>query len=153
MYLTSVILLLAVFPVISVGVESHIGHGSLALLSLKWFVFWACGIRLFIAGLRQVIQPGFTANKIFEIEGSTANPIVQELGFANLCIGLLGIVSLPVPTWQMPAALTGGLYYGLAGFLHINSSRKSRNEWIALCSDLAIFLLLAGLFVRALFSL
>jgi len=108
---------------------------------------------LYSAGLRQVIQPGFTANKIFEIEGSTANPIVQELGFANLCIGLLGIVSLPVPTWQMPAALTGGLYYGLAGFLHINSSRKSRNEWIALCSDLAIFLLLAGLFVRALFSL
>jgi hypothetical protein len=148
--LASVILLLAVFPAISVGIELAMGHGSLAVLALRWFVFWACGLRLFIAGVRQVFQPGFTANQIFEIEGSAANPIVQELGFANLCIGLLGIVSLPIPAWQMPAGLTGGLYYGLAGLIHIHSRRKSRNEWIALCSDLAIFLLLAGLFVRAL---
>ena len=122
------------------------------MLSLKWFVFWACGIRLAVAGLRQVLQPGFTANEIFEIEGSAANPIVRELGFANLCIGLLGIVSLPVPAWQMPAALTGGLYYGLAGLMHLRSSKKSRNEWIALYSDLALFLLLAGLFACALLS-
>ena len=150
MYLASVILLLGVFPTVSIGVESALGHGSVVMLALKWFVFWACGMRLFIAGLRQVFQPGFTANEIFEIEGSIANPIVRELGFANLCIGLLGIVSLPVPAWQLPAALTGGLYYGLAGLLHIGSARRSRNEWIALCSDLAIFLLVAILFVHAL---
>jgi hypothetical protein len=151
MYLSSVILLLAVFPAISIGLEFAVGHASLAVLSLKWFVFWASGIRLFVAGVRQIAQPGFTANEIFEIEGSSANPIVQELGFANVCMGLLGIASLPIPSWRLAAALTGGLYYGMAGLKHTFHSQKSRNEWIALYSDLAMFLVLAGLFVRALF--
>ena len=38
-----------------------LGGGGLMPLVGKWFVFWAVGARLFIAGIRQVIQPAFTA--------------------------------------------------------------------------------------------
>ena len=56
MYLVSVILLLLVFPAGSVAVEdlAHGGNADLLHLVGKWFVFWGAGVRLFIAGLRQV---------------------------------------------------------------------------------------------------
>src|SRR5271166_4609900 len=59
MYLVSVILLLLVFPAASVAVElAWSPHGARIMpLIGRWYVFWAGGIRLFIAGLRQVLQP------------------------------------------------------------------------------------------------
>ena len=41
----------------------------------------------------------------------------------------------------MPVALAGGLYFGLAGMLHVFKKPDSRNEVIALVSDLYIFLI------------
>ena len=29
----------------------------------KWFVFWTVGIQLFLAGLRQIVQPRYTAEQ------------------------------------------------------------------------------------------
>jgi hypothetical protein len=69
--------------------------------------------------------------------------IVREVGFGNLAMGTLGLLSLAVPAWVVLAAIVGGLYYGLAGMGHL--ARKDRNvkEQVALVSDLAMFLLLA----------
>ena len=139
-----VILLLVILPVASVAIETTLSnHGvSLIFLTGKWFVFWAAGVRLFIAGVRQVIQPKFTAEEIFEIHDRASFAIVRELGFANLSMGLLGICSIFRPGWMVPAALAGGLYYGLAGLGHVFHKNKNAKEYVAMISDGFVFLVL-----------
>ena len=90
----------------------------------KWFVFWAVGVRLFIAGVRQVAQPQFTAESIFEIKDRAAFALVRELGFANLSTGTLGLANLAVPAWVVPAAIVGGLFYGLAAAGHVSRQEE-----------------------------
>jgi hypothetical protein len=142
-YLASIIALLLVFPVASVLIEWIAGNADLALLVGKWFVFWAVGARLFIAGVRQVAQPSFTSLTIFGIADTAAEKLVREIGFGNLAMGTVGLASLAWPAWVVPAALAGAIYYGLAGLLHITSGERNGNETIALVSDLGIALLLA----------
>lgn len=144
MYFAVVILLLLIFPAASVMVERAVsGHApSILLLTGRWFVFWAVGIRLFIAGARQVIQPRFTAEEIFSIRDRASFVIVRELGFANLSMGLLGICSVFRPGWIVPAAIVGGLYYGLAGAGHIFQRHRNAKEYMAMISDGFAFLVL-----------
>ena len=153
MYLATIILLMGVFPLVSIFIESVILHSTYDLLFLigKWFVFWAVGVRLFLAGLRQIINPAFTAETIFDIKEKGVLPIVQELGFGNLAIGLVGLLSTIHNEWIIPAAITGGLYYGLAGIKHLLSRNRNSIRTIAMISDLCIFLLLAGYLVCRLF--
>ena len=122
------------------------------LVILLLFVFWAVGIRLFIAGARQVVQPQFTAEEIFDIHDRRSFAIVRDLGFANLCMGLLGICSLFRAGWIVPAALVGGLYYGLAGVGHIFHKRKNAKEYMAMISDGFVFLVLLIFLLNTLYS-
>jgi hypothetical protein len=151
MYFAIVILLLLVFPVISIAAESvRSAHAlSIAVLTGKWFVFWGVGVRLFIAGVRQVIQPRFTAQEIFSLGDRGVFPIVRELGFANLSMGLLGICSLVRSSWIVPAALVGGLYYGLAGAGHVFQKQRNAKENMAMVSDGFIFLVLLAFVVSS----
>ncbi len=89
MYFATVILLLVILPTVSVAIEAiRAPHPSgLMPFVVVWFVFWGVGIRLLLAGARQVIQPRFTAEEIFHIRGAESLAIVRELGFANLSIG------------------------------------------------------------------
>ena len=143
LYLVSLLLFMLVLPVTSIGVEWQFYHAQQgwALIG-KWFVFWAIGVRLFVAGIRQVAKPVFTAKEIFNISGEDSLVVIRELGFANICFGLLGILSLIKPIWCQAAAIAGGLYFGLAGVLHLFKKPDSINEVIALVSDLYIFVLL-----------
>ena len=52
MYLITVLLLMLVLPVGSIGAEHSYFHSSVPLILLvgKWFVFWGAGVRLFLAG-------------------------------------------------------------------------------------------------------
>jgi hypothetical protein len=111
-YFVVVILLLLVLPVASIALETALSPHAVSRLLLvgKWFVFWAAGVPLFIAGLRQVIQPRFTAEEIFDIRDSSSFVIVRELGFANLSMGTLAIASPFHNDWIVPAAIVGGLY-------------------------------------------
>jgi hypothetical protein len=143
MYFVFVILLLLIFPVASITTEAALSHTvSIIFLTGRWFVFWAVGIRLFTAGARQVIQPQFTAEEIFGIRDRGSFAIVREVGFANLSMGLLGISSVFRVGWIVPAALVGGLYYGLAGTGHIFHKGKNAREYTAMISDGFIFLVL-----------
>jgi hypothetical protein len=108
----------------------------------KWFVFWGCGARLFLAGLMQTMRPEFTSKSIFEIEAPAAYAIVREVGFANLAMGLLSLLSLAKPSWVIPAAIVGGLYYGLAGLGHL-FRHGNLKERVALWTDLGMFVILA----------
>jgi hypothetical protein len=113
----------------------------------KWFVFWF-GIRLFIAGVRQVLQPGFTAREIFGMQSAESYPIVREVGFGTLSMGTLGICSLYRPGWVLCAALVGGLYYGLAGLGHVFKEGKNAMEQTAMISDVFAFFVLLVVVAR-----
>jgi len=144
MYLLAVLLLLLIVPAASVAAEALLrGAPDLLWLVGKWFTFWGCGVRLFIAGIRQTLQPAFTAGEIFKLDDPAVHPLVREIGFGNLAMGALGLASLAVPQWLIPAAIAGGLYYGLAGLGHLLNKERNTNEQIALVSDLWLFLLLA----------
>jgi len=146
MYLAIVVLLMGVLPIASILFEWVVAHNGADPLSLigKWFVFWAVGVRLILAGLRQIANPSFTADTIFGVKDKAALTIVQELGFANLSIGLIGLLSLIQSGWTVPAAIAGGLFYGLAGIKHLIRGDRNSTETIAMISDLFIFLVLAG---------
>jgi len=111
MYFISVVLLLLVFPVASIAADLFWVHGTADPLALigKCFVFWAVGVRLLIAGIRQVVQPRFTAESIFAIKDRAADAIVREIGFGNLAMGVLGLASMAKVSWVVPAAIVGGL--------------------------------------------
>lgn len=143
-YLISVISTMLILPVASIAIDNTNHSVSLCHLIGKWFVFWAIGIRLFLAGLRQATKPSFTAKEIFHLEGSDSFPIVRELGFGNLTIGTGGILSIVHPDWTAIMAIVGGLYFGLAGILHVFKKPDTFNESIALISDLFIFVLMAA---------
>ncbi len=146
MYVVMVLLLLAILPAGSVIAEHSYFHSAAPLLFLigKWFTFWAAGVRLFIAGLRQTFNPRFTAQDIFRIEGDTAFPIVRELGLANISMGTLSLLSLYSPVFLIPGALVGGLYYFLAGSLHVTSGHRNFNENFAMVTDFLIAIVLLG---------
>jgi hypothetical protein len=143
LYFISVLLFMLLLPLVSVIINIHRdGLPFTLLLAGKWLIFWAIGVRLFIAGIRQATKPAFTAQQIFHISGSDSFPVIRELGFANICLGLIGMLSILQSAWRMPVALAGGLYFGLAGMLHVFKKLESRNEVIALVSDLYIFLIM-----------
>lgn len=152
MYFVTVIVLLFVFPVASVTVEALRSPHTVNLIILmgRWFAFWAVGVRLFIAGARQVIQPRFTAQEIFRIDQPESFALVREIGFANLSMGLLGMCSIFRAGWIVPAALVGGLYYGLAGIGHVFQSERNAKEYMAMISDGFAFLVLISFVLRSL---
>jgi hypothetical protein len=144
LYFLSTVLLMFVLPIMSIVIDySTIHQGySLILLTGKWFVFWAIGLRLTIAGIKQVFNPIFTLEKIFHIHGKESQIVIKELGFANICFGLLGTISLFAEQFRLSAAIVSGLYFGLAGFNHIIKKTASKNEVIAMVSDIFIFLVM-----------
>jgi hypothetical protein len=146
MYLASVLLLMLVFPCVSIYAEHAFGHSSAPLMMLvgKWFVFWSAGVRLFLAGLRQFFQPRFTSEEIFGIKSDDALPLVRELGVANFATGTVGILSLIKPNFILPIAIAAAIFYGIAGVRHAAQRGKNRNENIAMISDLFAFVVFAA---------
>ncbi|HTP73266.1 MAG TPA: DUF6790 family protein [Burkholderiaceae bacterium] len=111
MYYAIVATLMFAFPLVAVGFEASQANNTLtAVLVAKWFAFWSVGWRLFLAGTRQVLQPSYTAKVILGFKGEEALLLVRELGFANLALGVVGIASLFVASWQLAVALAGGIF-------------------------------------------
>ncbi len=144
MYLAAVVALSAILPVASIVIELAIRGGDPIFLAAKWFVFWAVGIRLLSAGLRQVAQPSFTAEAIFKISEPTARKLVTEIGFGNISMGLIATLTLIFPNWLVPAGLTGALYLALAGIMHAMEKHRGSKETIAMVSDFFIAAVVFG---------
>lgn len=145
MYFLVIALFMLILPLASIAAEFAWLHSSSDLVALtgKWFAFWGVGMRLGIAGVRQAFNPAFTAQDIFEIDDARVYPIVRELGFANLALGLLGLFAL-LPNWTPPAALAGGVFFALAGWKHVAAKDRNMTRTVAMVSDLFIALVLAG---------
>jgi hypothetical protein len=148
-YIVVVSVLTFVFPVVCTIGQILISKDTTFSFALfgRWFIFSAVGLRLFLAGIKQTTNPLFTAKEIFHINSSDSLPIVRELGFANLCFGLIGIVSLFMPQWRIVSAFGSGLYYGIAGLQHLLKKPAGINEMFALVTDILIFISLVIYFV------
>jgi hypothetical protein len=156
MYLAMVIGTMLVFPLASIVLEGFAYDHAVfeAALVGKWFVFWAVGVRLLIAGLRQIFQPRFTAETILGVKDADATLIVRELGFANTAIGIAGVASLFLAGWMLPLAVIGAIFYGLAGINHAKHRNKNRLQKVAMISDFyaAVVLLTICLACTTLFN-
>lgn len=153
MYLAVVVLTMLVLPGASVLVEHAIRpEAALMMLAGRWFVFWGVGMRLGLAGLRQLLQPGFTAREIFHMQGDEALPLVRELGVANLASAIVGLASIAAPSFVLPSAISAGIFYAVAGVRHAAERGRSRNETVAMVSDLFMALVLATYVMWALTS-
>ncbi|HMO73967.1 MAG TPA: hypothetical protein PKD99_01710 [Sphingopyxis sp.] len=143
MHLTVVLLTMLVLPLASILIERRM-HGSAELWELvcKWFLFWGAGVRLFLAGVRQIARPDLTATGMFGVTDERAFLFVQELGFWNLTIGLLCMVTLKRPDWRAPMGIAAMLFYALAGTKHALSAGRGFSADVAMISDLAMAALL-----------
>ena len=143
-YISSIITLMLIAPILSIFIDKVFSQSNEGLFALieKWFVFWAIGLRLMTAGIRQVVNPAFTVEKIFNLKSKESRIVVRELGFANICSGLLGVLSLTYSQFRISAVIVGGLYLGIAGFYHLIKKPDNINEKVAMVSDLFIFIIM-----------
>ena len=145
MYFLMISLLMLVLPLASIVMEAGL-RPDMAVTG-KWFVFWMVGARLFAAGLRQILQPRYTAEAILGLEGEANLVIVRELGFANLALGIGGIATLAAPSWTPPLALVGGIFYAAAGIQHALHAGRNKVQSFAMITDLFAAVVLLGFFV------
>ncbi len=138
MQLAVILLFMLVLPITSIVLD--VSANELAWIDAlgKWFVFWGVGWRLVTAALRQMVQPSFTAQKIFEIDDPAAQKIVIELGVGNMAMGIPAVASLYFVEWVPALALAGFIFFGLAGVQHVRNKATTRPEIAAMVSDLAL---------------
>jgi hypothetical protein len=147
MYIVAVAALLLVLPVSFILGDASIAHVQITgPLIQKWFVFWSVGVRLCLAGLRQMLQPDYTAKVILSLKGEEASFVVRELGIANFSIGAVGLTGLWISSWRSAGALAGVVFYALAGVNHLRHRERGRLQNVAMASDLlvAVVLLVAS---------
>jgi hypothetical protein len=127
-----------VCPLTSIGIQILLGGSGVltAAVVAKWFVFWMVGVRLFLAGLRQIVQPRYTAEQILGVKDPDATLIVRELGIANTAVGSVAVASLFFRNWEFPIALIGAIFYTLAGINHMTDKRRNKLQDFAMVSDL-----------------
>ncbi|MFT3883441.1 MAG: hypothetical protein QM703_27795 [Gemmatales bacterium] len=145
MYFFIVAALMVALPFASILLDMVLPSQPAPFMMLlgKWYVTWAVGVRLGLADIRQILQPRYTAETLLGIKDPAAHLVVRELGFANFSFGVLGMVSLFVPAWTIPAAIVGSLFYGLAGINHTLQPHRNKLENVAMLSDLFAALVLA----------
>jgi len=137
-YIIIVLLLMLVLPALSVVKDRYFPGSDAGILPLigKWYVFWGVGIRLVSAGVRQALNPRYTAETILGLKTPEPWLVVRELGFANVAIGMVALGSILAPHWLTPAAVAGAVFYGLAGANHLVTKNRTRLQNVAMLSDL-----------------
>jgi len=141
-YLIVVASTMLLLPAASIVVDA--GSAPLLWLVGKWFVFWAVGARLILAGLRQYLQPAFTSRDIMGIESAEVFVLVRELGGANVASGVLGLASIAAPSFVLPTAISAGIFYAVAGAEHARADHRGKNELVAMVSDFWATAILLG---------
>jgi hypothetical protein len=148
MYIVVVLLQTVVLPIISGAIELVMIGGDGALVVGRWFLFWGVGTRLLLAGAVQVLRPAFTTRNVLGGTDAGSLLIVQELGAANLAMGVVAVIGAFVPGWAAAAAIPGGLFLGQAGLRHIAKPDKGQEERVATWTDLVVAAMMALFVVR-----
>jgi len=118
--------------------DQYLVASGFAVDADRWSLvcFWGVGIRLFFAGMKQTLQPEFTAKEIFKMKSNESVPIIKELGVSNLAGGIVGIASAFTPAFVLPIAIYAAIFYAAAGVAHVGQKGRSAKESLALWTDL-----------------
>lgn len=144
MYAFIILLQTLILPLVSGAIHLLVAGGNPFLVFGIWWGFWGVGIRLGLAGVSQIMKPDRT-RRILGVEATDANQIVQELGYANLGMGVTALAIPFLPTWSVLLAVPGAIFLLLAGVRHIAKPGKGAAEQVATWTDLLVFLgVLAG---------
>jgi hypothetical protein len=144
------IALIAVLPIGSALLEARIDQVPLNYANYwKWFIFWGVGIRLFFKGVRLASTPQITGLSVSSFKNRESYLLLLELGFANMALGSMGILSVINDQWRLIAAIAGAVYFGLADMLRLLKKTGSRHELVALVYNVLVF---AGLVVYLIFQ-
>lgn len=154
MYISIVLLLMVVCPVLWICADRFVYHSAAPTMVLvgKWFVFWAGGIRLCSGGLTQLFRPRFTSERIFDITGSEALPFIRELGIANIATGSVCVLSLYKPAFEFPMAIVAAIFYSLAAIRHLTDSNRTRHQNAAMITDALVSLVLIAYVAHTIFE-
>ena len=135
--------LLTVLPLLSVACEHHIAQAAVTgTLIGKWLLFWSVGIRLLGAGIIQITtclpgNVGFLSNR------EDSNTVRKATGIANLVLAGMSFLCVANDGWSLLAAITVGIYVGLAGMQYDFKTPANRNAWINLVYDVVVFVVVA----------
>ena len=142
------IALIAVLPITAALLESRIDQVPLNSASYwKWFIFWGVGIRLFFKGVRLASTPQITGLSVSSFRSRESYLLLLELGFANMALGSMGILSVINDQWRLIAAIAGAIYFGLADMLRLLKKTDGRHERVALVYNILVFLGLVAFMV------
>lgn len=136
-----VLSILIIIPIICTLVEYKRSNKKELLIYFiaKWFVFWAIGFRATTAALMQILNPSYTA-ALLQV-GEESKVVIQELGCAQLGIGILGMMSLLKNEFRKSACLSYGIFMVLVSILHITRlSAMNFVEFISLLGDVFIII-------------
>ena len=142
------IALLTVLPITAALIESRIDQVPLNATNYwKWFIFWGVGIRLFFKGIKLASTPQITGLSLSSFKNRDSYLLLLELGFANMALGAMGILSLINDQWRLIAAIAGAIYFGLTDMLRLLKKTNSRHERVALVYNILVFLGLVAFMV------
>ena len=134
------IALIAVLPVTAALLESHADQAAFGwTIYWKWFIFWSVGIRLFFKGVRLASTSQYTGLHLSSFRNRDSYLLLLELGFANMALGAMGILSVINDQWRLIAAIAGAIYFGLADLLRLLKKPIGRHEQVALVCNLLAF--------------
>ena len=142
------IALIAVLPIAAAALESRVDQLALTWpLYWKWFIFWGVGIRLFFKGVKLASTPQFTGLSLSSFKNRESYLLLLELGFANMALGSMAILSVINDQWRLIAAIAGAIYFGLADMLRLLKKPAGRHEGVALVYNVLVFVGLAAFMV------
>jgi hypothetical protein len=134
------IALIAVFPMTAALLEAHSDQVPLNWAGYwKWFIFWGVGIRLFFKGIRLASMPQMTSLSLSSFKNRESYLLLLELGFANMALGAMGILSVINDQWRLIAAIAGAIYFGLTDMLRLLKKTDDRHERVALIYNILVF--------------
>lgn len=108
------------------GCALTIGHDSapLNMVLLHYVVIFNGGVQGLWAALGHLGFPEKTAAKI----GWQSNGFQVEIGFANLGIGITGLMVILAPAWAKPIGLFISIYYAGCAYNHIKERLYMHNN-------------------------
>ena len=142
------IALITVLPITATWLESRVDETPPTWpIYWKWFIFWSVGFRLFFKGVRLASTPRVTGLSLLSFSNRESYLLLLELGFANMALGVMGILSVINDQWRPIAAIAGAIYFGLSDLLRLLKKPAGRHEKVALAYNLLAFAGLVGYLV------
>lgn len=109
---------------------------------LKWLCFWVVGFNAISVGVMQAFNPVYTANLLCVTMSDFI--VVEELGLAQLGIGIVALLSLKWVKFRKPAVMAYGIFiFGCTVIHFLRFPVINMGEIISTLNDIWILIVAA----------